>query len=190
MRIACSLIPNYLPFVAVFLCLAGGITGIVLLVKNKKLTLKKSIGLGFLLSLGYIAALVFAATALINFDSWTGKLNTNYRVYGNVYQWLNAPPDAHTGLFMNPANEEMKGKELVPLEGAILSFQNSDDFDKRKPLIKLASLADGTFDSREISMRRANLPTAVKMEKSGFQTMVALVSDATIQGKITIIMVK
>ena len=161
-----------------------------MLVKNKKLTLKKSIGLGFLLSLGYIAALVFAATALINFDSWTGKLNTNYRVYGNVYQWLNAPPDAHTGLFMNPANEEMKGKELVPLEGAILSFQNSDDFDKRKPLIKLASLADGTFDSREISMRRANLPTAVKMEKSGLETMIALVSDATIQGKITIIMVK
>lgn len=180
----------FLPYTAVFLCLAGGITGIVLLVKNKKLTLKKSIGLGFLLSLGYIAALVIIATALINIDSWDGTLNTKYRVYGNVYQWLNAPADAHTGLYMNPADDEMKGKELVPLEGAILSFQNTDDFNNRKPLIKLVSLADGTFDSRDISMRKSNFPTAVKMEKSGLETMIALVSDATIQGKITIIMVK
>jgi hypothetical protein len=91
---------------------------------------------------------------------------------------------------MNPADDEMKGKELIPLEGAILSFQNTDDFNNRKPLIKLVSLADGTFDSRDISMRKSNFPTAVKMEKSGLETMIALVSDATIQGKITIIMVK
>jgi hypothetical protein len=39
-------------------------------------------------------------------------------------------------------------------------------------------------------MRKSNFPTAVKMEKSGLETMIALVSDATIQGKITIIMVK
>jgi len=115
--------------------------------------------------LGYIAALVIIATALINFDGWTGKLNTNYRVYGNVYQWLNAPATAHTGFYMDPAEDVMKGKELVPLEGAILSFQNTDDFNNRKPLIKLTSLADGTFDSRDISMRKSNFPTAVKMEK-------------------------
>jgi hypothetical protein len=191
LRIACFVpILDYLPFIGVFLVLAGGITGIVLFVKNKKLPLKKSMGLGFLISIGFIAVLAVIVTGLINFISWYDTTKTNSRIYGNVYEWVNAPPNTKSDIFFITTDDAMKGKTLEPLNGLILNFQTSTNFDDKKPIVKLISSADGTFDSGNVSLPGRSFLSNLTVEKAGYQSISISVRDAIINGKIIVIMVK
>ena len=191
MRIACFVpIPDYLPFMGVFLVLAGGITGIVLFVKNEKLPLKKSMGLGFLISMGFIAVLAVIVTGLINFRNWYDTAKTNSRVYGNVYEWVNAPPNTKSDIFVVTTDDAMKGKTLEPLSGLTLNFQTSTNFDDKKPIIKLVSSVDGTFDSGNVSLPGRSFLSSLTVEKAGYQSISVSVRDAIINGKIIVIMVK
>lgn len=186
-------------FLIIFLAVS-----IVLAIKIIKHSVLGRIGLSCLIFAGLVLFLIFGQ---MYFQNRYNSIHTDYHVNGYAYEWVDAPSDARTWVYVNSENKldnaafvekAKQGKNLVPLAGVKISLQAfitnggiSLGCGGRPPeeVIALNSASDGAFDSGNVSIKRESIPVIIEFGKDGYQGM-GLDTHGFDKGPIIIIMVK
>jgi hypothetical protein len=147
------------------------------------------------LRLFIVIGLVFCIAILILVANFAlGSCQVRYKISGTVYEWVDAPVQAQSWVYVDPKEDVRAGKNLVPLEGVTISFRALKPFDfggrPPKELFHLESTIDGAFNTVNVSTRHADgTPTIVDVSKDGYQDM-GLETFALGHNSLIVIMVK
>jgi Tol biopolymer transport system component len=112
------------------------------------------------------------------FSSCTDVIKKPTHIYGEVYEWVDAPLDARSWVFVNTNSQltdeeyyktKKQDKILKPLEGVKISFRHFSNYGgPPKQILNLSSSENSTFDSGDILLDN---PDIIEVSKDGYYDM-------------------